>query len=159
MKQKQAIHVISRPVACLKAKASAAFTMVEVALAMGVVAIGLVAILGLLPNALTSARQAADNTVTATIVQDLFSTLRQQSYTSANLWGTNVNLSIANTVTLNFDQAGNQTNTTAYYKVVVSTIPQSPLLMSAVQATVVWPGLSAAPPNTNVYSTTIACYR
>lgn len=53
-----------------------AFSLVEMSLAIAVIAVGLLAVIGLLPQALHSARNAADNSLVATIVQDLFTQLR-----------------------------------------------------------------------------------
>ncbi len=60
-----------------------AFTLVEVMLALAIVSIGLIAILGLLPTGLRSARDAADNTISATVVQDSFSLLRNSPFHAA----------------------------------------------------------------------------
>lgn len=48
-----------------------AFSLVEVVLAIAIVAIGLVAILGLFPQGLTSGQNAADDSLLAVIVQDV----------------------------------------------------------------------------------------
>jgi prepilin-type N-terminal cleavage/methylation domain-containing protein len=71
----------SHPTA-LRKRGERAFTLVEVVLALAVSAIGLVAILGLLPQGLQASRDAADNTISATIVHDIFSTLRTTPYTN-----------------------------------------------------------------------------
>ena len=151
---------VGRTPASLKRKTARAFTLVEVALALGVMSVGIIAILGLLPSALQSARNAADNTVTATIVQDLFSTLRAQPFTTASLsslGGSSFQLNNpANTGTLNFDQAGNVTNTSgsylSYYRVVVTSASQAPFAKANVQATVFWPAWSSSHPPLNTNS-------
>ena len=51
-------------------KRSRAFTLVEVALALGVIAFALVAVVGMIPTALQSARDAVDLTRTSMIAQD-----------------------------------------------------------------------------------------
>src|SRR5258707_8255808 len=61
------------------------FTLVEVMLALAIVSIGLIAILGLLPTGLRSARDAADNTISATVIQDVFNTIRTQPFASVDL--------------------------------------------------------------------------
>jgi len=143
----------------MKRKAIQAFTLVEVALALAITTFGIVAVLGLLPGGLTAARNAADSTITATIVQDMFSTLRQQSFTNTTLWGLNYSLANAGSATSSyFDQAGNQTNASSYYQITVTNLSVS-TSMTMVKATVVWPAQSVAPINTNVYTTTIAKYR
>jgi prepilin-type N-terminal cleavage/methylation domain-containing protein len=59
------------------------FSLVEVSLAIAIIAMGLLAVIGMLPHAYTSARDAADNTVAATIVQNFLSQVRSMSYTNA----------------------------------------------------------------------------
>jgi hypothetical protein len=56
--------------------------MVEIVLALAVAAIGLVAILGLLPQGLQASRDAADNTISATLAQDIFTTIRTTPFTN-----------------------------------------------------------------------------
>ena len=64
-------------------QSDSAFSLIEVVLALAVSAIGLVAILGLLPQGLQASRDAADNTISATIVHDIFSTLRASPFLNA----------------------------------------------------------------------------
>src|ERR1017187_7839345 len=63
------------------------FTLVEVMLSLAIVSIGLIAILGLLPTGLRSARDAADNTISATVIQDVFSTIRTNQFAKVDLSG------------------------------------------------------------------------
>ena len=143
----------------MKRKAIQAFTLVEVALALAITTFGIVAVLGLLPGGLTAARNAADSTITATIVQAMFSTLRQQSFSANSLWGSPFSLTTAGASTSNyFDQAGNQMSTTNYYKITATNLSVS-ASMTMIQATVVWPAWTTNSINTNVYTTTIANYR
>ena len=144
-------------------RATAAFSLVEVALAVAVIAIGLLVILGLFPQGLQSARDAADNTLSATIAQDLFSQLRSSSFTnvtncnqtSCTVFGLHTN----GTYRFDFDHDGFITNAASYYQVILRCLPQSPLVLSLVQATVVWPAhVSSAPINTNIFMTEIAWY-
>ena len=142
-------------------KAIQAFTLVEVALALAITTFGIVAVLGLLPGGLTAARNAADSTITATIVQDMFSTLRQQSFTNTSVWGNAFTLNPANPpVSFYFDQAGNSvTNNQNYYKITLQSLNSS-ASQADVKAMVMWPAwVNATPMNTNVYTTTIANYR
>ena len=53
-----------------------AFTLVEVTLAIGIVAFALLAVLGLVPVALQAAKDAADDTKTSLIAQDVGNRLR-----------------------------------------------------------------------------------
>src|SRR5437016_1960680 len=92
------------------------FTLVEVMLALAIVSIGLIAILGLLPTGLRSARDAADNTISSTVVQDTFTLLRTNAFHSALLCDTctitqdlgtyNTILTPALRVSNAYDQAG-----------------------------------------------------
>ncbi len=159
-----------------------AFSLIEVVLALAVAAIGLMAILGLLPQGLEASRNASDNTIAATLVHDIFSTIRTSPFTSVtnvNSLGFNLptsppcNLGTFNNSTIGspvvssyFDKAGftpTVTNADFYYKVVLTFQPEIPLngtwaAVSMVTATVVWPALSASPINTNVFVTKVAQY-
>lgn len=132
-----------------------AFSLVEVTLALAVIAIGLIAILGLLPHGLQASRDAADNTIAATIVQDIFSEMRSQPFT-----GPPYNLSApGSTPPLYFTHGGFATNAAGrYFQVAVNWEPQPPLSLSRVTATVVWPAQAAAPINTNIFVTNVAWY-
>ncbi len=159
-----------------------AFSLIEVVLALAVSAIGLMAILGLLPQGLEASRNAADNTISATIVHDVFSTIRAGQFTAAtNL--TSLGFSYPNTPPIcnlqtfsssingsivgYFDQAGFTTNqANGYYLVTLNFQPEippgvpnnTPASVSMVTATVVWPALSASPINTSVFVTKVAQY-
>ena len=133
-------------------RSAIAFTLIEVMIAVAVVTLGIVAVLGLIPVGLKSARDAADNTLSATIVQDVFSVIRAQPFNS---------LGAPNT--LYFDQNGtNMTPVTtpyySYYRVEVSYTSLSPLPLYGIQATVVWPAWTASPLNTNIFVTEVAWY-
>jgi uncharacterized protein (TIGR02598 family) len=149
------------------------FTLVEVMLALAIVSIGLIAILGLLPTGLRSARDAADNTISATIVQDVFNTIRTNQFISVNLsdFGTvqagqptppyNLQNNYA-PITFYFDQEGFRPATPQdhYFQVTLTFTNQAPALpaLSMVTATVVWPAQSKNPANHNVFVTRIAQY-
>jgi len=150
------------------------FTLVEVMLALAIVSIGLIAILGLLPTGLRSARDAADNTISATIVQDIFNSIR----TNQSNQFTNVSLSgfgfpqpsqptppynLLNSyapITAYFDQEGFSPATPQdhYFQVNLTFTNQAPLALSMVTATVIWPAQSKNPANRNVFVTQIAQY-
>jgi uncharacterized protein (TIGR02598 family) len=145
--------------------------MVEIVIALAVISVGVIGILGLLPNALDSSRNAADNTLAATIVQDTFSTIRTQPFAAVDLSTLGptfppgpYNLQFPPlSITAYFDGSG-LTPATAqdnYYKVVLNILPQGTLPLSLVTATVTWPDKSAAvhPPNTNVFVTQVANYQ
>ncbi|MBX7157898.1 MAG: Verru_Chthon cassette protein B [Verrucomicrobiae bacterium] len=94
----------------LKKKFSA-FSLVEVVAAVGVVAIGIIAILGLLPSGLNSSRDTANETRAALMAQSIYSTLRSQPFDKVELFGEDVNLSSQNgPLQLYSDINGNITN-------------------------------------------------
>jgi uncharacterized protein (TIGR02598 family) len=151
-----------------------AFTLVEVMLSLAIVSIGLIAILGLLPTGLRSARDAADNTLSATVVQDVFSTIRTQPFANVDLTAFNFTGGPYNLngnylspplplIVAYFDQAGftvplakqPQDN---YYQVSLTFSNQAAAL-SLVTATVVWPAHSVHPLNTNIFVTEVAQYQ
>ena len=149
------------------------FSLVEVMLALAIVSIGLIAILGLLPTGLRSARDAADNTISATVIQDVFSTIRSSPFTAVDLnnpygfppsGGPLPTYNLQNnypSITAYFDQAGfsNPLQQDRYYQVNVTLTNQAPLALSVVTATVVWPAHSKNPVNTNVFVTQVAQYQ
>jgi len=147
-----------------KLTTSNGFTLVEVVLAIAVISIGIIAILGLLPNALQSGRDAADNTLAATVAQDTFNILRSYPFDAAVVCDTcagTQNLATYNQTESNaYTQAGFSTNNWngAYFKVVVNFQPQTPLQSTRVTAAVVWPAQSRVPANTNIFATIIAQY-
>jgi len=137
----------------LRNRRANAFSLIEVVLALAVASIGLVAILGLLPQGLQASRDAADNTVSATLVHDIFSMIRASPFTSvtnADSLGFNLhNLPVTQPVSLGifnnsavgcnnnsslvvssyFDKAGFipvTTNADFYYKVVLTFQPECP---------------------------------
>jgi uncharacterized protein (TIGR02598 family) len=138
--------------------ASHGFSLVEVTLAMAVMAIGLIAILGLIPQGVNSSRNAADNTLVATIVHDAFSDLRRQALTLP--WPP-ASLSIPN---IYYDAAGTNrvlsTSADRYYNLLLTSQSPTPYLLT-VTARVTWPDKSATsvPQNTNSFVTQIARYQ
>ncbi len=63
----------------------AAFSLVEVVLALGVIGFALVAIIGLFPTALHSERASIQETRANHLAEQVFSTLRSQPFTAADL--------------------------------------------------------------------------
>lgn len=59
-----------------QSKISLGFTLVEVVLAMGVMAIGLIGVMGIFPTALNTARDSKQETRVAMLAQNIFSDLR-----------------------------------------------------------------------------------
>ena len=116
------------------------FTLVEVMVAVAVVTMGIVAVLGLIPVGLKSARDAADNTQAAMIAQDAFSYTRRQALAAwSSLGGINEY----------YDAAGVNTTTSAdYYFHLVTTLTtlSSPTRVLVV-STVTWPANALSPAN------------
>lgn len=153
------------------------FTLIEVTLAIAVALIGIVGVLAILPQGMQSARSAADNTITATVVENIFSQLRTGNFQQGG--GTvictdptcssyvQINLGKDSPVeTFYFDQAGVITNASrvawnTYYQMTLTYTNQAQQglpLLSLVTATVVWPAQAQSPPNTNIFTTEIAQY-
>jgi uncharacterized protein (TIGR02598 family) len=132
------------------------FSLVEIMIALGVIAIGLIAIVGLIPQGVQSARDAADNTLAATIVQDTFNQIRAQALIA---WPPSILSSYY------YDAAGtnefNSVGPLTFYRVQLTTAQPSPNLLT-VSAMVMWPvNLSSTvnPLNTNFFFTSIANYQ
>lgn len=129
--------------------------MIEVVLAVAIASIGIIAILGLLPNAIQSSRDATDNTLSATIAQDVFANIRSQPLNTVNFGNGphdfTIPISTNSPVILNFDYTGALTNAIDYYQALISCQPQNNLSLSFVQVAIVWPARSAAPTATNIF--------
>lgn len=82
--------------AFVKSGRNASFSLVEVVLALGIVAIGLVSILGLFPTGLNASRDSANETRASEMSQGIFATLRGQDFTNAWLYGTILDMSSSN---------------------------------------------------------------
>jgi uncharacterized protein (TIGR02598 family) len=145
---------------------------VEIKVALVVISVGLIAIVGLIPQGIQSSRSASDNTLVATIVHDIFNTIRsqRQQFTAVNLNGFgfgaatyNLQTAIPASGTAYFDSSGFNTATPAdyYYRVVLNFQLQGTLPLSLVTATVVWPAKQTTvwPLNTNIFFTEIARYQ
>ena len=136
----------------------AAFSLVEVTLALAVAAIGLVAILGLIPQGVASSRDAADNTMAATIVHDTFNQIRQQMMQPTSAWPP-----LSTPQHIYYDAAGTNQFTLpsagTYFD--VQLVPQVTPNLLTVTAIVTWPVKSptAKPFNTNVFFTSVANYQ
>jgi len=68
-------------------KANAAFSLIEVVLALSIVAIGLLTILGLFPQALTSAKNAADDSICGMVAQDTIASRKIDIQTGTPIGG------------------------------------------------------------------------
>jgi prepilin-type N-terminal cleavage/methylation domain-containing protein len=153
------------------------FSLVEVTLALAIIAVALVAIIGLLPQGVQSSRSAADNTLAATILQDTLSQCRSQPFNNiqiCNQWNpggncintVKIDLTVDNlglgTIpdVLDYDQDGYITNGTSYYRLTIRH-SRDPSLQSLarVSAVVSWPALSSSPLNNVTNVTMIARYQ
>src|ERR1017187_4803426 len=126
-----------------------AFSLVEIMLALAIMAVGLIAIIGLIPQGVKSGRDAADNTLVATIVHDTFNDLRMQALTTfppalpPNTYYDAVGTNILSAASPN-----------RYFRVHLTSSSSQPNLLG-ITASVTWPDKSAVsiPLNTSVYFT------
>ncbi len=130
---------------------SEGFTLIEVMVALAVVTFGLVAVLGMLPVSLKSARDTADNTLAATIVQDVFTGVRSSFMTYTNPVTAGVALSTIGAIgssTVYFDSKGNgpvAAGTNSYFQVNLTYEQEYTLsTLYRVTAVVTWPAHNPA---------------
>ena len=71
----------------------AAFSLVEVTLALGIIAFAFIAILGMIPVGLTASREAAESVATSLIAQDAFTKVQAKLNTESAFTTFNVSLS------------------------------------------------------------------
>ena len=155
-----------------RTRTRAGFSLVEIMVALVVIAVGLIAIVGLIPQGIQSSRSAGDNTLVATIVHDIFNTARSQPFTHVSLstfgsaFAGPYALQNSYSFQIYFDSSGlTPPATTAdnYYRVTLNFVPQGSLQLSLVTATVQWPVKSATVPatplNTQVFFTQIDQYQ
>lgn len=80
---------------------SAAFSLVEVVLALGVIGFALLAVIGLLPIGLQSGRASMQETRATHLAERVFATMRSQPFTAVNLsflgGSSTINLATENT--------------------------------------------------------------
>lgn len=79
--------------------AADAFSLIEVVLAIGIIAISLVGILGVFPTGLSSTRISVDDTRAAALANAVFATIEAQTTTFSNIncYGTTLDLSALTT--------------------------------------------------------------
>ena len=142
-------------------RSNSAFTLIEVMLAISIAAIGIIAILGLLPGAIQSGRDAADNTLSATIAQDIFSNIRSQPLSAVDFGdgsGPIHNVTNSGTLTFYYDSTGNPTNVgAAYYKILFSSQQQATLPLWNLQVAIIWPALAKIA-TTNTFISNLTSY-
>jgi Tfp pilus assembly protein PilV len=139
---------------CYLATGRTGFSLVEVTLAMAVMAVGLIAILGLIPQGVTSSRNAVDNTLAATIVHDDLNVIRRTALTVP--WPPTVQPDTC------YDAAGNQVPCASvdsyFHEHLISQASSVPNLLVVV-AVISWPAKSASPLNNITNVTQIANYQ
>jgi uncharacterized protein (TIGR02598 family) len=134
-------------------------------IALALMAVGLIAIIGLIPQGVKSSRDAADNTLVATIVHDTFNGIRLQAQTA---WPpstlTAPPLLLTAPQDIFYDAAGtNQVGAGSadrYFHVRLTPLSSQPNMLG-ITATITWPDKSAlsTPLNTNFFFTQIANYQ
>ncbi len=131
----------------LQQTAVAGFSLVEVVLAVGIVAVAFVPLLGLMPIGLSTSRQAIDTTIEAEIVQQMTSQAQETNFSA--LTGLNSNAVVC------FDGNGNITTSSgALYKASFS-IPTTPANPSGST----YPGGTVLPNGTLTYQlATVSIY-
>ncbi len=148
---------------CLLSPRRSAFSLIEIVVALAVISIGLIAVVGLIPQGLQASRDAADSTLAATIVHDTLNELRVQAL---NAWPPTLpSASYPNYPDIYYDGAGtNQvaspSSPSRYFRVHIMTVTLSATLVTSM-ATVTWPDKGVIVPalNTNYFYTTIANYQ
>ncbi|HXI84780.1 MAG TPA: hypothetical protein VNL17_11910 [Verrucomicrobiae bacterium] len=152
-----AIRQSSRPL-----KATAAFSLIEVVLALSIVAIGLLTILGLFPQALTSAKNAADDSICGMVAQDTIAARKIDIQTGIATIG--VTPPTFRWFTGNGQETNAASASNAMFKCeITATAVPGFANLEATQLRIIWPwfALSTAskqPPNTNIFVTEIAKY-
>lgn len=74
-----------------------AFTLIEVVLAIGIVAFALFAIIGLIPLGLQVGRSSVEDTRANQVAEQVFTTLRKQNFENVDFYGQTLNLAELNT--------------------------------------------------------------
>jgi uncharacterized protein (TIGR02598 family) len=135
------------------------FSLVEVMLALAIIAIGLVAIIGMIPQGIQASRDAADNTISATIVHDTFNNIRALAMNPTVTWAS---LSVPQDIYYDVVATNSTTTPTVDSYFHMRLIPQlTPPYLLVVTAVVTWPdkGTGVSPLNTSVFVTEIANYQ
>jgi uncharacterized protein (TIGR02598 family) len=126
--------------------------LIEIMVALVVIAVGLIAIVGLIPQGLQSSRSAADNTLVATIVHDTFSQMR--------ITWPPASIDIFYDATgLNSFPAASTSPDRHFHVVATAQVSPSLPQLYTVTAVVTWPAKALVPVNTNVFFTQMADYR
>jgi prepilin-type N-terminal cleavage/methylation domain-containing protein len=150
-----------RPFSLTRRHGRRAFSLIEVVIALAAAAIGLVAFMAVVSHAIRSGRTAADEHLSATIIQDLFNDIRAQNFSNVTLAGFDppgpYDLAVeSGTISNSYSASGFETNATAlpYFKISITFTNPLPA-MSRVHAAVVWDAKSPSPANTNWFVTSM----
>lgn len=105
-------------------RAVEAFSLVEVVLALGVIGFALIAIISLLPTGLQSGRASVQETRANHLAEEIFTTLRSQSFKTvslSNLSNTStIDLSLSGTTQLHATYEGDFSTTADYFTIDVT---------------------------------------
>jgi len=146
-------------------RATEAFSLIEVVLALSIVAIGLVTIIGLFPQGLTSGRNAVDDSLCGIIAEDAIASRKidiQTGVSTIGAAGIAPRWYAANgTEILNPPSGAN-----AMFQVVTTaSVDPNVLNLEITQIQIMWPWFNSSltvktppSPNTNTYYTEIAKY-
>lgn len=146
----------------VKSAATPAFSLIEIVVALAVISIGLIAVVGLIPQGLQASRDAADNTIAATLLHDELNEIREGALVN---WPPTL-LGGSGDLKLYSDALGTNTTTTlmpdTHFYIHVFLPPGVAAVATSNSLTIVgtvsWPALSPSPSSiTNV--TTIARYQ
>ncbi len=94
--------------ACRPHSSRAAFSLIETALALGIVAFAFVGLMGMLPAGLTTFRKSVDTTVSAQIVQHIVSDAEQSDFDALSAQATVTNSDFYVLKTRYFDDQGSE---------------------------------------------------
>ena len=75
---------MNRPLSSSRQGKATGFTLIEVAIAVGILAVALVALLGLLPGGMSTFRKAMDTSITAQIAQRILLDMQQADFDQVN---------------------------------------------------------------------------
>lgn len=123
-------------------RSSAAFSLVEVTLALGIAALCLIAVLGLMPVAALTNRNATSQTAATNVIASVIADMRATASSTSPQYG----ITFGTPKTLYFDGAGQFTTSldaNSRYRVDV-TFPSSPSGLSYADIKATWPAAATA---------------
>ena len=128
----------------MKTRASPAFSLVELTLALGIAAFSLIAVFSLIPVGVQTNRNATSQTAATNIIASVIADMRATTSSTSPQYG----ITFGTAMTLYFDTAGQfTTSLTANSRYRASiTFPSSPSGLSYADVNITWPA-AAAPAN------------